>query len=41
VGKEDDSRSDADKFAQSNDGIGPVVDRQDAQGRVEALVGKR
>jgi hypothetical protein len=41
VGKDDDSPSDADKVTQSCDGIGPVVNRQDSHGHIEAVVDKR
>jgi hypothetical protein len=41
VGEDDDSASDADKLTQSCHGIGPVVNRQDSHGRIEALVDKR
>ena len=41
VGKQDDSASDADQLAQSSDGVGPVVDRQNAHSGVEALVEQR
>ena len=41
VREQDDSASDADKLAQSADGIGPVVNRQDTHGRIDALVEER